>query len=501
VDENAVFFIRQICLFVKKVFKVCDPERDQKALETFIETDLSLRELPNAGADYQRALNYVTRRIVPSIEAGYARAMGDESIVPRHGPGATADKAWANEKYRRRGFLQRWGHLFSWEELYGFSTVHQVTGDVVRPQDEQPVKVCSVPKTMKTSRIISVEPTAMQFAQQLVSQRMYVAFRHAGVSDQLNFEDQSVNQRAARRGSIDGTLATLDLSEASDRLSCKTVSIVFRHAPVLRSHLFGCRSSRAVLPGGVELHLRKYASMGSALTFPVEAFCFYAICLAAVCEVRKIFNRTGRPRSLRLFENIRKDVLVFGDDIIVPTDCVDRVTDYLRAFGLKVNAKKSFSTGPFRESCGKDYVNGVLVTPVYLRSDPPRSHRDSSAFVSWVNMSNRFYKAGLWHVANGIRTHLDKMFRLPLVKETCAGLGWHTFGEAQEVFYGRLHGAPRYFSKTLCQKSPKDSDILEGYDRLLYFHLTRGAGKAFMGDPTKSPRRNSLKLHQRKVWL
>jgi len=507
-DVNAIFFVRQICLFNKKVFKVCDPKRDRKAIEGYKELDDSLRSSPRFPIEFSRALDWICRRHLPTIETAYLREIESDSTLPRHGPGATADKAWANGKFRLRDFYRRWSGIFSWEELYGFPTIHQSGGEMTRSDEETAVKVASVPKTMKTSRIICAEPTAMQYAQQLVMARLVKALQRSRLHSQFNFDDQRPNQEAARLGSIDGSLATLDLSEASDRVSCLLVSAVFRHSPTLRKHLFACRSSRAMMPGAKEsFALRKYASMGSALTFPVEAICFYMISLAALVSSRRLFRSDGRPKSLKDYEQARKSVLVFGDDIIVPTDVVEEVTKYLGAFGLKVNSKKSFFSGSFRESCGHDYFKGTFITPVYLRHDPPKSLRDAAAFVSWVQMSNRFFRSGLWQTADKIRQYIDKIYKLPLVSDTCAGLGWHHYTNAftatltevkpkddESPSYGK-----RWTVKTLVPNSKKLSDELLEYDRLLFFLLNRKEGKEYRGDATTSPKRNSLKLRRRTV--
>jgi len=506
-DALAVKFIRQICLWYKKVFLVCNPARDLRAKAAYRSTDDSLRRLPKFPSEKVFVLNAVCRRFSPTVDSEFAKAIGDLSILPRHGPGATADKAWANGKYRSRDFLRRWDDLFSWEHLYGFSTVHQSNREITEPRDELPVKVVSVPKTMKTSRIICVEPTAMQFAQQLTAARLVKSLRRPpfkggkNLLSHLNFDDQRPNQEAARQGSIDGKLATVDLSEASDRVSVKLVTTVFRHSPLLLRHLLGCRSTRAMMQDGTVFHLRKYASMGSALTFPVEAICFLMICIAAVCDERRVLNRFGRPKSLEAFENARKDILVFGDDLIVPADCIVKVTDYLEAFGLKVNSKKTFSQGPFRESCGHDYLNGVLVTPVYLRQKPPQSHKNAVNFVSWVHMANRFYKSGLTRTAHRIADYVDKMYKLPSVQETCSGLGWHFYreGPTPTLRWNKKTNTSEYVVNTLTVGSGKISDELEGYDRLLFFHLNRGLGEEYLSDPTRSPKRNSLKLRTRKV--
>lgn len=510
-DPLAVKFIRLICGNGKKLFQVCDPARDRLAKEAYVSVDDSLRRLPNFLKEKADMVNNVCRRFTPSLDVEFMKAIDDESILPRHGPGATADKAWANQKYRGRTFYKRWDDLLSWEHLFGFSTRHQTNREITMPKDELPVRVVSVPKTMKTSRIICVEPTVMQLAQQLTAARLVKSLRRVGrgkgfpsrksLYDHLNFHDQTPNQEAARRGSIDRTLATIDLSEASDRVSVKLVSLVFRHSPLLLRHLLGFRSTRAVMPDGRIVHLRKYASMGSALTFPVEAICFLMICIAAVCDERQVFNRLGRPKSLEAFENARKDILVFGDDIIVPADCIVKVTTYLEAFGLKVNSKKTFFEGGFRESCGMDYFNGVLVTPVYLRQHPPKSLRDATSFVSWVSMANRFYKAGYAMTAHRIADYIDKIYKLPSVAETCSGLGWHfdRFGRAPKWRWNRKIQAPEQYVTTMVSTSKKFSDELFEEDRLLYFQLNRGSSETYSGDPTKSPKRGSLKLVRRKV--
>ena len=511
-DPIAVKFIRQICYWYKKVFLVCDPVRDQKAKSAYQQLDLDLRRMPKFCTSKASMLNAVCRRFFPSIESGFLKSIDDESILPRHGPGATADKAWANRKYLGRAYYKRWDYLFSWEHLYGFSTIHQSNREITQPRDELPVKVVSVPKTMKTSRIICVEPTAMQFAQQLTAARLVKSLKSAkpfarrgthvrSVYSHLNFDDQRPNQNAAYEGSVNNTVATVDLSEASDRVSCQLVSLVFRHSPVLKSHLYGCRSSRAMMPSGDVFPLRKYASMGSALTFPVEALCFLMVCIAAVCDQRRVFTKSGRVRSFDAFENARKDILVFGDDLIVPVDCIDKVAEYLTAFGLKVNDRKTFYQGGFRESCGFDWMDGVNVTPTYLRQEPPRSLRDSGKFVSWVHMANRFYKSGLTRTAHLVADYIDKMFRLPVVQETCSGLGWHFYreGPTPTLRWNKKTNTSERVVNTLVIGSSKFSDELDEEDRLLFFHLNRGEAKEYLSDPTRSPKRNSLKLRRRKV--
>nr|QDH86450.1 MAG: RNA-dependent RNA polymerase [Leviviridae sp.] len=77
------------------------------------------------------------------------------------------------------------------------------------------MKVIDVPKTMKTPRIIAMEPTAMQYAQQGILRLIQDAIKGSYLNDFIGLDDQEPNQLMARQGSAVGDLATLDLSEAS----------------------------------------------------------------------------------------------------------------------------------------------------------------------------------------------------------------------------------------------------------------------------------------------
>jgi len=95
--------------------------------------------------------------------------------------------------------------------------------------------------------------------------------------------------------------------------------------------------------------LEKFSSMGNGYTFELETVIFSAI-TAAVHEMV-----TGEAAKLH------QNVFVYGDDIICKTDVSLDVIAALRWFGFSLNERKSFVSGPFRESCGGDYFNGVPV--------------------------------------------------------------------------------------------------------------------------------------------
>jgi len=162
-----------------------------------------------------------------------------------------------------------------------------------------------------------------------------------------------------------GRLATLDLKDASDRLRLDIVQRLFPRN--WADALTACRSERTLLPDGRLVTLRKHAPMGSAVCFPVMALTIWAL-LTAIA-----------PR------HARKSILVYGDDIVVPSFMAADATRVLEAVGLRINVNKSFSRGPFRESCGEEFVYGVRVTPVRLRMNLDDDNESLMAAMAFSN--------------------------------------------------------------------------------------------------------------------
>lgn len=208
-----------------------------------------------------------------------------------------------------------------------------------------PAKLSFVPKNAKTERSICTEPALNGMFQLGLGDSLACALRRVGI----DIKDQSRNQRAALYGSISGATATLDLSSASDTVSIGLVEHLF---PLDWFDLFmQLRSAEVCVGNGLPRTLSKISSMGNGFTFPLETIIFWALAQS----VTDIYA----PRSQR-------PVLVYGDDIIVPTECAAPLLETLRAVGFTPNASKSFWSGPFRESCGADFHLGVNVRPVFV---------------------------------------------------------------------------------------------------------------------------------------
>lgn len=206
-----------------------------------------------------------------------------------------------------------------------------------------PGRLVFVPKDRKTFRAVGPEPVLNGMFQIGIGRHIAARLRRFGV----NIRDQSRNQKLARIGSIDGELATLDLSSASD---CISVGLV-EHLLPIDWYLFLSRFRTGLVEySGDVIKLEKFSTMGNGFTFPLETLIFWALA-QSVCETKEESD----------------SVSVYGDDIIVPTHRFHRLCEVLEACGFRVNLQKSFASGPFRESCGADYYSGINIRPHYLR--------------------------------------------------------------------------------------------------------------------------------------
>jgi len=205
-------------------------------------------------------------------------------------------------------------------------------------------KLVFVPKDAKTHRPILVEPTLNGMFQLGVGS--YLKGRLA--SHGIDLHDQNRNRNLALRGSVDGSLATIDLSSASDTVSWRLVADLL---PDDWFELLAQLRTGTATYEGITVRLEKFSSMGNGYTFELESLLFYGLAFGCV-------SLCGLPVS---------DIGIFGDDIIIPTEAVELLFEVFDYAGFWVNPQKSFWRGPFRESCGSDWLNGNDVRPFYIR--------------------------------------------------------------------------------------------------------------------------------------
>jgi hypothetical protein len=459
---DAINCLRQLTLSFAKVRKACTPDRVRAAFGRFvdIENELLSLELPELSS-FRRVKTWIYGDILSEVD----RKVYLSELRPYPGPGATAEKLTYNQRFN----LRYWTERLEWDfpyALYGRPTWVAGFEDppvILSPGEELPVRVVDVPKTLETPRIIAVEPAVMQQAQQSIMREL-VPLLEAMPGNPLGFWDQTVNQRLARKGSVDGSVATLDLKDASDRVSNVLVHALFDGHPHLDSVVQSSRTTRANVPGHGTIPLTKFASMGSALTFPVEAMVFLIISLLGMVKARE------ETLSRKVINDLLREIRIYGDDIIVPTDCAPSVIEALETYGLRVNSHKSFLNGKFRESCGGDYYNGTNVTPVRFRRVVPTSRQHSLEIESWFSTMNQLDERGFFKTANAIDAILRRFVPVKGVSSFSAGMGRHSLGVAVEKWDPYLQrGLVRV--PLLTSRSPIDR--LDGWGALHKWFLTK----------------------------
>lgn len=382
-----------------------------------------------------------------------------EDLSPNHGPGATADSLIGNQKWLFDEWTDRLEALFPYVEycLPNYRWFDDTLGvKFLSLSEERPVKLTAVPKTATTPRLIAEEPTCMQYMQQAIRKPLTKLLEESPlIGPMIGFTDQRPNQWLACIGSEDGSLSTLDLSEASDRVGNWIVEEVFGDFPHLLEALQATRSRSVLLPSGEIIQLQKFASMGSALTFPVEAIIFLAITLEAV------LRQSGRRITKSSLRALRDTVRVYGDDIIVPEPSTEIVIGSLEAFGFKVNRRKSFRNGWFRESCGAEFWKGLDVSIVRSRRAIPQSQRDVAELIALVEMRNHFASSVVEYpsLIEIIDTYVETLLggHFPWVLATSPVLGRiHPSGFYQVDTVGRHHHAPLVKGFVVKPKIPKN---------------------------------------------
>ena len=323
-------------------------------------------------------------------------------IVPSNGPGAlsSGEKLW--EKWTFTKVSQRLADEYPLD-AYFFASLSHVCD---RPNQlaaievgEDSAKIVLVPKDSRGPRIISCESHSNMWVQQGLMRAIIRHVEHHPLTkDNVHFTDQGPNQKGALIGSKYGQYATLDLNEASDRVSVGLVKLLFP-GHVLNA-LLSCRSLTTRLPDGRVIELSKFAPMGSAVCFPVLALVVWVLLNVGTDDA-----------------DTREGILVYGDDVVVKSGYAAHAMTILEAFGLKINRSKSYTTGFFRESCGVDAYRGVDVTPVRLRTE--WSHRLSpEVLASWTSYANSYCKNAYFYTYELIAGWLFRIYGPIPDKET-----------------------------------------------------------------------------------
>lgn len=342
--------------------KLCLPGKDEadlrrsRAIEKWIETErrnaitnTRLRERDPGFNILPRVTRSSFLRFATRLVSDILGPLRDEVVLGSLSGGASTsrNRTVSNPAYKYVGQAD-----VTMEAAPFVSLIHSLSGLFREYQVFDSVTVVesavlfTVPKKTDIDRCACKEPDVNMFLQKGVGKHIRSRLRKFGI----NLNDQSINRRFAKLGSETNHLATLDLSSASDTV---TIELVRALLPSDWFEYLDSIRSQSVDVDGHVIRTEMFSSMGNGFTFELESLIFYVL-----------------MRTVAYFEGSKGIISVYGDDIIIPSGMYDMAVFVLAEFGFSVNEDKSFSTGPFRESCGGHYHYGVDVTPFYLKREP-----------------------------------------------------------------------------------------------------------------------------------
>jgi len=248
-------------------------------------------------------------------------------------------------------------------------------------------RLMCVPKDISNFRTVMPEEVARQFVgyaytianlRSLKHEKQPYAMLYNKVCEQFNIHDelatvenlrfgaidvtnQDRNRLAALIGSVTDQLATMDLSSASDTIS---IELCKRIMPKPEFDLLMAIRAKHIEIGDKTIKSNIMFTMGFSTTFITECKIYTAAARVAV----KLSWPFAPDSSKLFFKTINRALascFSFGDDVILPSFAADAYRMVCENLGFKLNVEKSYSEGPYRESCGKEYYYGKDITVDY----------------------------------------------------------------------------------------------------------------------------------------
>ncbi len=335
---------------------------------------------------------------VQSIFDRFARrfTFRESWFKPKHGPGAVSEQ-FGSSKFEFPSWPYRLESEFPFD-LHGLVS-HQIWSDQVPLDQSTPCKLIGVPKDYRGPRLIASEPICTQFVQQGLMNVIRENVKRSQLRHAIDFRSQEPSRDLALEASLTREFSTIDLSSASDRLSCAVVECLFRKNFSFLEQLNAARTPGIQYPDGKIVQMKKFAAQGAAFTFPVQSITYALICMGV------IYFRTGTSKMSELAKLVR----VYGDDMIVPEDHYHAICEILQVLQLKVNQGKSFHEGFFRESCGMDAYAGMDITPANVLT--VFSEHDPNSLVSTVECANNLLMKGYWNASRHLLETIPSRLR------------------------------------------------------------------------------------------
>jgi hypothetical protein len=344
-----------------------------------------------------------------------------QAFTPGHGPGATAEGFERDEKWDFTSWPAKAEKWFPYL-LYGTANMRLSCQSKPIPLISPMVtKGCLVPKDFRGPRLISIEPTAMQYLQQGVLKRLMHHFENEPLLwRSIRLRDQTFN-RIKASSSIRDNMATVDLSSASDTLSATLVWHLFSGVPALRRLLFSLRSDYVRFPGHDPIRLVAFAPMGSAICFPIETLVFWSLAVASM----------KLTRGSESFRSCASEVSVFGDDIVIPNDsALQTLIGTLQSIGCRPNMSKTCYSTPFRESCGGEWYGDNDVTIIRNKHFHYSALKKLSQYPVLLNLQRKFFLRGFSNTAECLIDWAREIYPVMTINPS---LLRHLHGEAVDV--------------------------------------------------------------------
>jgi hypothetical protein len=405
---------------ITEILRKCDlpttVDREQAAIDTFLacekancRTNVRLnRFLPNSllieeGEGAVMDFISLWRKDVHSV-------MGNlpESLCPRFGQGATyADTGQlttAPDKMSSRPTVYRETRdlIPLWSETAWSRSLVETRPYLSGPRTVRGNIFFTVPKDGTKYRGCCKEASIPVSYQLDVGRILKIRLLRIGINLRRGKE---VHMQIARSASRTNAEATIDMSNASDTLSRVLPKLVLREDWFALLDSLRATHTRV---GGKWFRLEKFSSMGNGFTFELETIIFATMARTVV----RLLG--GNPDSVRCY----------GDDLIVPSFTAPSVIKALQWFGFEPNMKKTFIEGPFRESCGGDFWDGVPVRGHYLEELPDEPQQ-------WISLVNGLRRVAFvdgqrlpsrWSTVS--RTWRSALARIPSDIRRCVGPSW-----------------------------------------------------------------------------
>lgn len=358
--------VYQVLSFLLKIPTPLTNELQNKYIEGFQRNEEDNKAWKvDRNCDLSRLARYLIRRSCASLD------LSAENIAGRcrHGPGAVFDREVGSDKDVFSAPPSDLALSYGWEVfLANPSFQAEIAGDrssaLHYPRKRHvEARLALVPKTFKTVRGVFISPKEAMFCQLGQADALIRCMSKGWIGRCYNPSSQAPSQELAYMGSYDRRYATLDLSDASDRIPLSLIAYLFHRTDYVR--LARTRPSYVTMPDLSRHRLAMYAPMGDGLTFPMLTLVCCTLVMAAMLHHDGVV--AARPPTEEVLRKYASSFRVFGDDIIIESRYYDAVVSCLQIHNLKVNVRKSFSKGYFRESCGCDAYCGTDVTPLKLR--------------------------------------------------------------------------------------------------------------------------------------